>query len=157
MSPKVETPEDLWATCSSVLISLTLPGSVLRFKWRFLYFHLCPLPLVQSLNATEKSLALFFTSPSQAFTHVDKITPEPSLLQARQSPFCQLLLACQMLQSPLVAFYWTRSSMSMSVLNWGAQNGTQRLSCISPGLSRGEESPLSTCWQCSSSCGPGDC
>lgn len=145
----METPEDLRATCSSVLISLTLQRSIPMFRWSFLYFHLHPLPLVQSLDAAEKSLAL--SMPYRAVTHIGEITPEPSLLQARQPQISQPLLDCQMLQShnhlcgpPLDSF------LPMSVLNWAAQNWTQHLSCVSPGLSRGEESPPSTCWQCSS-------
>lgn len=94
----METPEDLWATCSSVLISLPRRRSIPMFRWSFLYFHLCPLPLVQSLDAAEKSLAL--SMPYQAVTHIGEITPEPSLLQARQSQISQPLLDCQMLQSP---------------------------------------------------------
>jgi len=28
------------------------------FKWNFLYYNLCPLPLVLSVDSTERSLAL---------------------------------------------------------------------------------------------------
>jgi len=64
----METPEDLWATGSSVLISLTLRRSIVMFKWSFLYFNLCPLPLVPLLDTTEKSLALSFLLLSDIYT-----------------------------------------------------------------------------------------
>lgn len=40
--------------------------------------------------------------------------------------------------------------MSLSLLYWEPQNWTQNSTCVSPELSRGEESPVTICWQCSS-------
>ena len=62
--------------------------------------------------------------------------------------------------SPLtisVSFCWTHSSKSTSPLHWGAENWTQYLSWVSPGLSRGEDHLPTVCQQCSSQCSPGGC
>lgn len=46
----------------------------LPFKWSFLYFTLCPLPLILSVHPSEKTLApSFFTPPPPLFIHFDKI------------------------------------------------------------------------------------
>lgn len=47
--------------------------------------------------------------------------------------------------------------MSLSLLYWEPQNWTQNSTCVSPELSRGEESPVTICWQCSSWQSPGCC
>lgn len=52
----METPQDLRATCSSVLISLVLKRYVFLFKWSCLHYSLQLLPLALSLGTPEKSL-----------------------------------------------------------------------------------------------------
>lgn len=42
----------------------------------------------------------------------------------------------------IMASHWTHSSMSMSLLHWGAQNWTQHSKCVSPVLNKREVSPL---------------
>lgn len=40
------------------------------FKWNLLYFSLYPLPFVLWLDASEKSLALYFSLPTSAVAHI---------------------------------------------------------------------------------------
>jgi len=53
------------------------------FKWNFLYFSLCPLPLILSLNTTERCLALSSSLPPSGIYGED--LSEPSLLHVKQS------------------------------------------------------------------------
>ena len=57
--------------------------------------------------------------------------------------------------STLTALGWTLSSKSTSFLYWGVQNWTQHSRYGLPVLSRGERSPLSTCWQYFVKCSQG--
>jgi len=57
-------------------------------------FSLCPFPLVLSVGTTEKSLA-----PPSFHLSIDKVSPEPSLLQAEQSQFSQPFPTEEMLQT----------------------------------------------------------
>jgi len=119
------------------------------FKWSSLCLSLCPLPLVLSVGTTERSLApSSLLLPTQVFVHTDEITP--SLLFSRlSSPSIPSLSSYDRCSSPfiiLVAFRWSHPSRSMSHLYWGAQCWTQQSRSVSPGLSRGEGSPPSTCW-----------
>lgn len=58
ISPRLETSPPLWETCSTVWSPLKTK-CFLVFKWIFLYFGLCLLLLVHSLNATKKRLVPF--------------------------------------------------------------------------------------------------
>lgn len=50
--------------------------------------------------------------------------------------------------------WWTQCSMSMSLLHWRAQTGTQNSRCVPSVINRGWESPP---WQYFPSCSPGCC
>lgn len=57
---------------------------------------------------------------------------------------------CEICSSALIAFldlYWTNFSKFLFFFYWGNQELTQHYRCLSPGLSRGDGSPFSTCWQ----------
>lgn len=143
----METPEDLWATCPSVLISLTLQRSILPFKWSFLYCHWCPLPLVQSLDAAEKSLAFLLLLIRCLYPLVR--SPLSLLISRLDNPSSQLLV-CQTLQSlhhlggpSLDSLWYARVCIEL---------GSAKLDpALQLRLSRGKESPPSICWQRSSS------
>ena len=67
-------------------------------EWAFLYFTLCLLPLVLSLDNTEEILALSSQFPDlQVFIHIDKIGL--TLLQTKCFQLAQPILLRQMLQS----------------------------------------------------------
>lgn len=59
------------------------------FKWIFLYFNLCPLPVVFWLSTTEKSPAPSYSFPPIRYYIHWQDPPELSLLQADQSWFSQ--------------------------------------------------------------------
>lgn len=61
------------------------------FEQNCLYFNFCPFPLVFSLRSTRKGLAAALP-PHQVFIRIDKITPEPWLLQAEQLQLATPLL-----------------------------------------------------------------
>lgn len=58
------------------------------YKWSFLYFCLCLLPLVLLLDITDRSLApSSLLLPHQSFVHINKILPESLLSRlSRTSP-----------------------------------------------------------------------
>lgn len=69
------------------------------FKWNFLYFSLCLLPLVLSLGKNEKSLApcVSFLPIRNLYTLIIIFL---SLLEAKQSQLFHHLLICQILHFP---------------------------------------------------------
>lgn len=77
----------------------------------------------------------FFTPSCQVFMHVDKISL--SLPCSRLSnPSSLSLSSCDRCSKPLitlVALCWTRCSVSMSPLYWGAQHWTQHWPCLLQG------------------------
>lgn len=77
----------------------TVKNCFLRFRQTLLYSSLCPLPLVLSLGATEKKpdLASLRNLLLLVLVYIDKIPPEPSLIQAEQSQLLQLFLVDGML------------------------------------------------------------
>ena len=87
----------------------------LMFRWNFLCFSLCPLPLVLSLGSTEKSLAPSSWLTLQIFISIYKVPSQPSLLQAEQAQLPQPFLVGEILLSPhhlrcfffLIAFCWS--------------------------------------------------
>ena len=89
------------------------------FKWDFLYFNLCPLPLGLSQDTTEKSLAPSSLLPHQVFIHM-------SLLSSTlNSPSVFFYEGCCSPFTIFVALCWTCSSTSTSFLHLGAQDWTQ--------------------------------
>lgn len=68
-------------SCSTVWLPSEYKKVFLVFRWNFLIFNLCPLPLVLIVATTEKSLV-----PSSSFSpkryllliYTDEINPEPS-------------------------------------------------------------------------------
>lgn len=116
-------------TCSRVCAHSTslLPREMfsLTFKWNFLYFSSCHFHL--SLDTTEDVLdtarwlhLLYFTS-SNIYTH-EQHFPELSLLRDEYVPQFLSYVRCSNTWPIIVALYWTGSSMSMSLLCWGAQH-----------------------------------
>lgn len=97
----METPQNLWATCSSVLISLVLKDTFfcLNGAAYIIVYGCCLLSCHWVLLRRVCSSSFVLILPYQAFTHLVKNTLEPSLLQARESQLSQPLLVCQMLQS----------------------------------------------------------
>jgi len=66
----------------------------------------------------------------QAFISIHQIPPQSSFPQAEQTLVTQPFLTWKMLQALyLVAFHWTTSRRSLSVLNSGAQNCMQSSKC----------------------------
>lgn len=95
---------------------------------------LCLLPVVPSLNNTEKSGFVFFSStpwPQQVFTHIDKIIL--STLRSRLTSPSSLSLSLHVRHSTSSVIFmvphWITSSKSLSLLYWGAQNWIQHFSC----------------------------
>lgn len=62
------------------------------FKWIFLYFSLCLLPLVYSLDSTEKRMASSLYSPISQLYKLKRFLPKPSFIKAKQSKISQSLL-----------------------------------------------------------------
>ena len=110
------------------------------FKCNFLYFSLCPLPLVLPLGTTEQSLApSFLHSPFRcAKIYIKEMPSELSLLQVKQSQLSQSFLLGEMFWSlnHLGGLRWTLSSTSMSLI-LGSPALDQHSSCglISAGIS----------------------
>jgi len=61
-------------------VTLTVRKCLLIFRGNFLCFSLWPLPLILALDT---AVSVFFVSSLQVFTNINKIHPEPSLLQAK--------------------------------------------------------------------------
>lgn len=99
------------------------------FKSSFLYFNLCPLPLVLSLESTKDSLALSSLG-----------TTRHTLRSSHSRPF-----------------HWAYSSLSSSHQYQRAPALTQYSRCVPPGLGRAEGSSPSTLWRHSSQCSLGGC
>jgi len=129
--------------------SVTLRGKkfFLMFRWNFLCFSLCPLPLVLSLGTTEKSLAPSFWHPPLRYLWASLVPSLPSLLQAKQAQLPQPFLIGEMLQSPHHAH-----SPVASHLSWTGEprTGQSTPDGASLGQSRGGGEPPSTCWPHSS-------
>ena len=125
---------------ASVFATLTVRKRFfLRFKWNFVSFSLCPLPLGHSLGTAERSQA-----PSFVCAHMDTVTLS-LLFAGLNSPSSRSLSLYDRCFNPCIIFmslHQTHSNMSLSLLNWGAQHWTQHSRCISPLLSRGGGSPL---------------
>lgn len=118
------------------------------FAWNFLYSSLCPLPL----PVTGKGLVpLSLLPPIRFYTYRWDILA-PSLLHTKHSVSSYVRHSY-----PLIIFVtlcWTHSSMTMSLLYWGAQNSTQHR-CGAP--RKREGSPPSTTRQRSAYCSPEVC
>ena len=71
----------------------------LMFRGNLLCFSLCPLPLVLPLGTTEKSLVPSFVHPPFSCLCTSMRSPQPSLLQVKQSRLSQPFLIGEMLQS----------------------------------------------------------
>ena len=65
--------------------TLTVKKCFLMCSWSPLCFHVCPLPLVLSMSATEKGLVVFFTPSLQTSVYIEEIPLEHSLLQRKRS------------------------------------------------------------------------
>jgi len=87
----------------------------------------------------KESGALIFILSCQIFIHIDKIPPEPYHLQAEQSQLSQTLLVWGPLII-LVAFCWSQSIMSISLLYWELRTRNSTPGVTLPMLSRGEGS-----------------
>jgi len=71
----------------------------LIFRWHFLCFSLCPLPLFLSLGTTEKCLGLSsLHPPCRYLCTLMRSPPDPSFLQAEQSQVSQSFVTGEMLQ-----------------------------------------------------------
>lgn len=151
-SPKRDTPQPLWASGAGVWppsqgakkIPQTLcPDKPFHVsKWHSLFVS-----LLVSLGTTEKKELGSVFDPL-----------EPSLFCAVQFQLSQPLLKWQVLQSlsHLCDLHHTYSTVSISLLHWGAQNWIYSSRSISAVLRREEGSHPLTSWQCSAWCSPGD-
>lgn len=104
----------------------------------------CTHRILSSHEIYWKELGSSFTPPFQAFTQVGKITWAFSSPGKRDNPSSlnfSLSVRCSNHLITFVALNWIHSFMPISVLDWGAQNCTQHLSCSSWGLNRVKESP----------------
>lgn len=91
ISPGLETPSSLWATCSIVSAPSKWKGKKEVFSWdrqNFVCFHLCPSLLILSLGITERSLIpCFFILFHHIFVHVYKIPPSHLFSRVKTSNF----------------------------------------------------------------------
>jgi len=94
ISPRMKTPQSLWATRYQCLVTLSIKKHFLVFRQTLLCFSLCPLPLALSLHTTEKSLAPPSLHPSFRY-----LSLQASLLQDEQSQLSQPFLIGEVLQS----------------------------------------------------------
>ena len=71
-----------------------------------------------------RSLPIFPVGPLSVLEGCSKVSPEPSLLQAKQPQLSEPVLIGEVFQPPiiLVALLWTRSNSSMSFFCWGPQS-----------------------------------
>lgn len=136
-SPKTETLQPPWATCSRIWpLSQLKKKSFSKFKWNF---SLCLLPIVLSLGTHEKSLTLIFI-PWVIYTHWQD--PPLNPLFARMNSPSSLSLSQASLQSPShLRGRSLHSSRSVPFLHSGLQ--------MWPYQGWREGSPPSICWQCS--------
>lgn len=86
VSPETETPQSLGETCPTAwtlsqqkVLVLVISGWFFfyyyyKFKWRFLCFSLCPLPLVHSFEIMEE-IHLRILCSHQGHIHEDRISP----------------------------------------------------------------------------------
>lgn len=105
-----------------------------------------------------EELGSSFTPSSQALAQAGDITwalSSPGERDNPSSPKFSLSVRYSSHFTTFVALNWIHSRVPISVLGWGAQSWTQCSSCVSGGLSRGEECPPSACWQCSFSADQG--
>ena len=132
-SPRMETPQ---CQCS---VTITVKKCHLMFRQNLLCFNLCRLPLVVSLDTSERAwLCLLYAPP---FRYLYKLIRSPmSFLFSRLNSPCSLSLSlCESSSSLLilVALRWTLSSSSVS-----RRAGHSGPGVASPALSGGEGSPL---------------
>jgi len=106
------------------LVTLSVKNLFLMSSVNFTWCTFIPFPHVLSLVTREGN------SPSTAslkeVVNCEKITPQPSLLQAEQTKWPQPLLLLLRPFTILVTLLWTCSNGLMS-LYWGCQNCTQHL------------------------------
>lgn len=76
-------------------------GVFLSFKWNFLYYRWCALPLVLSVGSI-KSLTVFFTPSHEEFIHINKI-----LLELFSFPAVSVTPIREVLQSFNLVLPWT--------------------------------------------------
>ena len=69
------------------------------FTGNLLFFSMCPLPLILSLDTTEKSLPLSSSLTTVRYLYTSARTLKPSFLQDTQSKCSQPFLTCEVLQS----------------------------------------------------------
>ena len=74
------------------LPTFTVKKCFLVFRWNFMFFKLCPLPLVLSVDTTEKILAPSSSFPPSGIHTHWKDPLETSLLQTEQSQLSQPFL-----------------------------------------------------------------
>jgi len=83
----------------SVLVHPQSEKVFLIFRHNLLYFSLCVMPLVLSLDTAIKSVALSsLHSPFRYLYALIRSLPEPFLLQAKQSQFSQPFLTGEVVQ-----------------------------------------------------------
>ena len=126
-------------------------------RWKFLCFSFYPLSV--TVQHGEDCGSLFFIPSHQVLIHIDKMCDEPSLLQAKKSQLSQALLlkdACVTSESlwPFAGLAAVRPCLSCT---GQPSTGHSTPDGASPVLTRGEGSPLSTCWQTSPEWSPGGC
>lgn len=110
------------------------------FKWNFLYFNLCPFPLVLSFHSApvRRALLLFLTSPHQIFAYIYEIPPEPPSLWTKQSQLLSLSFyeTCFSPSIIFMTFCCSCSTISVSLplgspeldraLQWGLPSGERK-------------------------------
>jgi len=129
--------------------SISVKNYFLMFIWHLLWFSLRPLPLDLSLGTTRKSL-----SPSSPFTYLHTLTRFlPSLLFSRLNSLGSLRLSsyercsCPVPSSSLWPFAGLSPACLCLSCTGEPRTGHNTTGVASSKLSRGETSPLSTCWQ----------
>lgn len=92
-------------------------------KQHFLYSILCPLPLVLSLDTSEKSVSVPFIFSNQVFRHMDKIFPSlllPRLHSPRSLSPSSLYERCSSILINFIVLHWPFSSVVYACLVCGS-------------------------------------
>lgn len=148
---KVETPQPFWPMrLWQWLVILIVRKCFLMFRGKLLCFSLCSLPLILSLDTSDKSLAPSSLHPPSRYLCTMARYPSKSFLLWLNSPSSPSLsshLRCSSLWITFMALGSTLSSVSMSLLYWGAKNWTQDSRCGLTSAAQEEGSPPSSCQQ----------
>jgi len=159
LSPRTDISTTFLGILCQHLVTLTVKKFFLMFRQSLPCSSLCPLSLVLSLGTTRKYLAPSLRPAFGYYMHWQ------DLPRAFSSPVWTVTALSAFPHSTGAPVPWL-SSWPFAELSRGTPSlcdtgeprpGHSTTGVASPVLRSREGSPLSTCWQCSSSCSPGYC